>query len=123
MANSPPFVEAGYRFTPYKPIEHEQKPGAVADPRELWAVEITTGKFTGLKYVYSDWKIQEEVDPISFEKKHRMNFKYDVLPTSEKEEPNVAADKLEMQSLMGNILLNILVEVARLEWPKNELKD
>jgi len=120
MKSKGPLVECGYKYVPYSPIGPD---GSRDTTKELWAVEITDGKFEGMKYEYPHWKIEEVVDPITFEKKHKLNFKYNILPTSSREEPTDADTKLEMMSMMGNILLNILIEVARIEWPKKELNE
>lgn len=114
-------AKAGYRYVPYHPICAD----GVRDTSkaDLWAVEITDGTFTGLKFFYSTWDLKKELDPMQNKEVHRLNFKYEILPESSVDEPVDSAVKMQMQSLMGNILLNILVEVSRIEWPKKELKD
>lgn len=120
-------IDAGYKYTPVYP---ENSPLSKAQMIEagieadLWAVEITDGKFKGLKFLYDHWElIKTGKTGIDQEGKRALNFKYNILPESEIDEPTNDADRLEMKSLMGNILLSILVEVARIEWPKKESKD
>jgi hypothetical protein len=107
---------ASFKYVPYKPL---QAPGAVASP-DLWAVEITDGEFVGLKFAYSSWSIDRFTDPISGEEKRKLTFKYDILTESNQEEPVDGDAKLQLQSLMGNVLLSILVELSRIPWPKKE---
>jgi hypothetical protein len=114
-------AKAGYKYVPYYPMTVDGSRDLTKT--DLWAVEVTDGVFAGLRYFYSTWDLKTEMDPIQAKEVRRLNFKYEILPDSKIEEPAESDQKLHMQSLMGNILLNILVEVSRIEWPKKESKD
>jgi len=96
------FKEAKYRYTD-------------TDHPDLWAVEITEGKFTGVKYKYTVWNIERDLA----QDKRRLKFNYEMI-----ENPQAVPDledkkDKEFLSLMGNILLNILLEKAKIEPQKS----
>jgi len=98
--------QAAYRFTPITM-------GGVT--KDLWAVEITEGKFKGFKFQYSSWVIKP--DPAKPEKR-RLSFNYDIIDCPA--DMDGTKKNLELMSLLGNVLLNILVEVARIPAPGSE---
>lgn len=94
------FKEAKYRYTD-------------TDHPDLWAVEITEGKFTGVKYKYTVWNIERDLE----RDKRRLKFNFEVLDAAAV--PDVDKTNKELLSLMGNILLNILLEKAKIEPQKS----
>lgn len=101
--------QAGYKCTAIAPNIDLQ---GIAHP-DLWAVEITEGKFEGLKYKYTKWSIKTEESVLEDKTKRRLLFDFDVL-----EDPQTGIEctkkNLEMLSMMGNILLDILVNTAKI---------
>lgn len=103
--------QAGYKCTAIAPNIDLQ--GTVHP--DLWAIEITEGKFEGLKYKYTNWaiKIEEPYRQLEAEPKRRLLFDFDIMT----EPPNgidCSKKNLEMLSMMGNILLDILVNTAKI---------
>lgn len=81
-----------------------------------WGVELLSGRLAGIVIKYGKSNVSWMDDPKSEERKYKIDFAFDIVKNNS---TNVDKKDPELHQIVGNILANLMIEMAKRghKWP------